>query len=118
MKIEELESIKSWEQFKEKASAGNELIIFKYSPICGTSLYAENVFNSWAEKLKMENKIKISMINVIDQKQLSNHIAKELSVIHQSPQIIWLNNNLLLKFTASHLEINEDEMNKNLTNIK
>ena len=115
MKIEDLIKEKDWKEFKDKASLGNQLIIFKFSPLCGTSLYAEKVFEKWASGLKESVKIKLSKINVVSARQLSRQIATEVNVIHESPQLIWLNTDLSVKWNASHHEINKEKLDKNLS---
>jgi len=114
MEIIKLKNKNDWEEFKSKAAEGNELIIFKFSPVCGVSYYAENIFNDWADKLQDSNKVRLLKVNVISARKLSQQIAEELNVTHESPQIIWLNMDLSVKWNASHYEIKEEEMNINL----
>ena len=116
MKIDKLKDINDWEEFKKEASSGNELIIFKYSPICGVSLYVENIFKNWADELQESSRLRLSKVNVTTARKLSLQIARELNVTHESPQMIWLRTDLSVKWNASHYEIKEAEMDKNLTN--
>jgi len=116
MKINKLKNIDDWEEFKSKAAEGNELIIFKFSPVCGVSLYADNIFQKWADELEDSNKLRLFKVNVITSRQLSRQIAAEVNVNHESPQVIWLRTDLSVKWNASHYEIKEAEMDKNLTN--
>jgi bacillithiol system protein YtxJ len=118
MKIDNLKNINDWQEFKKEASAGNELIIFKFSPVCGISLYVENIFQDWADELQESSRLKLSKLNVISARKLSRHIAGELNVSHESPQVLWLKADLSVKWNASHYEINEMGMNKNLTDSK
>ena len=83
MKIIKLKNIDDWEEFKREASAGNELIIFKYSPVCGVSYYAENIFKDWVDELNDSSRLKISKVNVITTKKLSRQIGAELNVVHE-----------------------------------
>ncbi len=115
MKIDKLKDINDWEEFKREATAGNELIIFKYSPICGVSLYMNPIFQKWADELQESNKLRLSKVNVVTARQLSRQIAAELNVNHESPQVIWLRTDLSVKWNASHYEIKEAELKKNLT---
>ncbi len=115
MKIIKLKNINDWEEFKSKAAEGNELIIFKFSPLCGVSFHAENIFKNWADELQDSNRIRLSKINVITSHQLSRQIAAGLNVNHESPQMIWLRTDLSVKWNASHYEIKEAELKKNLT---
>ena len=115
MKINELKDINDWEEFKTKASRGKELIIFKFSPVCGVSFYAEKIFQKWADELHESSRVILSKVNVITARQLSRQIARELDVNHESPQVIWLRKDLSVKWNASHYEIKEAEMDKILT---
>ena len=47
-------------------------------------------------------------------RSLSRRIAKDLKIAHESPQIIWLDKEMKVKFHASHYDINEEELNKHL----
>jgi bacillithiol system protein YtxJ len=80
MKIDKLKDINDWEEFKKEASAGNELIIFKYSPFCGVSLFVESSFQKWADDLQESNRLRLSKVNVVTARQLSRQIAAELNV--------------------------------------
>ena len=115
MKIDKLKDTSDWEEFKKEAAAGNELIIFKFSPVCGVSFYAENIFRDWADELQESIRLRLSKVNVISSRKLSQQIAVELNVSHESPQVIWLRTDLSVKWNASHYEINKAEMDKNLT---
>ncbi len=115
MKIDKLKDTNDWEEFKKEATAGNELIIFKFSLVCGLSLYIENIFQKWADELQESNRLRLSKVNVITARQLSRQIAAELNVNHESPQVIWLRTDLSVKWNASHYEIKESELKKNLT---
>ena len=115
MKINKLKNINDWEEFKKETLAGNELVIFKFSSVCGVSFYAENIFRDWADELQESIRLRLSKVNVISARKLSQQIAVELNVSHESPQVIWLRADLTVKWNASHYEINQAEMNKNLT---
>jgi bacillithiol system protein YtxJ len=115
MKINKLKNINDWEEFKKETLAGNELVIFKFSPVCGVSFYAENIFRDWANGLQDSSRLSLSKVNVISARKLSQQIAAELRVNHESPQVIWLGADLSVKWNASHYEINKAEMDKNLT---
>ena len=53
-------------------------------------------------------------MNVIFSKSLSRRIPKDLEVVHESPQVIWLDREMKVKFHASRYDINEEELNKHL----
>ena len=115
MEINKLKNVNDWEEFKKETSADNELIIFKFSPVCGVSFYVENIFRDWADELQESSRLRLSKVNVISARKLSQQIAGELNVSHESPQVIWLRADLTVKWNASHYEINKAKMDKNLT---
>ena len=115
MKIEELKTRNDWEEFKSKASEESELIIFKFSPVCGVSFYVENIFQKWADELQESSKLRLSKVNVISARNLSRQIASELNVNHESPQVIWLKTDLSVKWKASHYEIKKVELDGNIS---
>ncbi|HOQ32063.1 MAG TPA: bacillithiol system redox-active protein YtxJ [Candidatus Hydrogenedens sp.] len=87
------------------------LIFFKHSNRCPISWNAKKETDAFLEK-HTEYKNNTYLINVIDSRPLSNHLADTLKVEHQSPQIIILQNGSVVKH-ISHLTITE----KNLENI-
>jgi len=106
----EIKSIKEWEDLKCNSTEKNELIIFKYSPICGISSSVEDDFNSWFQNIDEKIKIKCAKVDVISSKFLSQAIAKELKIEHQSPQLIWLDMEAKVKWFASHYDINKSQL--------
>ncbi|GBD87716.1 hypothetical protein BMS3Abin03_01650 [bacterium BMS3Abin03] len=109
MKIKKIRSLDDWEKFKKLTAEGNELIIFKYSPFCPTSHYVEHEFDEWCRNIN-GNKVKVAKINVISARSVSNNIARELNVAHESPQLIWLDENGNVKWHASHYKIDEKDL--------
>ncbi len=75
---------------------------------------ADNSLDDWSKAHRDNNHIKILKVDVIFSKSLSKRIAKDLKIVHESPQIIWLDKELKVKFHASHYDINEEELNKHL----
>ncbi len=105
MKITEIEKIEEWESLKNKTTGSSEIIIFKYSPVCGISDSVEYDFSEWFSSLSENTPVRCVKINVIDSRPLSQHIAGELQVKHQSPQLIWLAKDGSVKWHASHYDI-------------
>jgi len=115
MEFIEIKNISEWEKLKNDSTENSELIIFKYSPICGISSSVEKDFNSWFLNLNDKVKIKCAKIDVISARPLSQHIAKELAVEHQSPQLIWLNKESKVKWSASHYDIDKSQLSAQLS---
>ena len=99
--------MKSWKSVKEiedfytllENSASKPQIIFKDSTTCGISAHAkyrlENGFNH------LDGKADLNYLDLLSHRSISNLIAKELKVTHQSPQIIILKDKKVV-YTSSH----------------
>ncbi len=115
MKIRKLKDKKEWNELINNSSNDHEIIIYKHSPICPLSHSANLILKAWLKsQVKKKDELKIFKINVILSRTLSGTIEKDLNIIHQSPQIIWLDKNMKVKYHASHYDITEDELNKQL----
>ncbi len=116
MEIVEIKKIDEWENLKNEADGTSEIMIFKFSPICSISSSVEEDFNIWISGLSENTPVKCVKINVIDSRPLSKHIAGELKIQHQSPQLIWLAKDGSVKWHASHYDINPAELTEFLFN--
>ncbi len=114
MELIKLSDKKEWKELIKNSSNDYEFIIYKHSPICGLSHSIDIVLDDWCNMHSDNSHIKILKVDVVFSKSLSRRIAKDLKVVHESPQIIWLDNELKVKFHASHYDINEEELNKHL----
>ena len=114
MEVINLSDKKVWKELIKNSPNDYELIIYKYSPICGLSNLADNILDDWRNVHSDNKQIKILKVDVVFSKSLSRRIAKDLKVVHESPQIIWLDREMKVKFHASHYDINEEELNKHL----
>lgn len=114
MEIINLSDKKKWKELIKNSSNNYELIIYKHSPICGLSHTIDIILEDWCKTQSDNNSIKMLKVNVIDSKSVSRRIAKDLKIVHESPQLIWLDKEMKVKFHASHYDIDEEELNKHL----
>ena len=114
MEIKNLSDKKEWKELIKNSSNDYEIIIYKHSPICPISHVTEAVINDWCNLHSDYNHIRILKVDVVFSKSLSRRIAKDLKIVHESPQIIWLDSELKVKFQGSHYDITEEELNKHL----
>ena len=114
MELNKLSDKKEWKELIKNSSNDFDLIIYKHSPICGLSHSVDIILDDWCKEHSDNNDIKILKVDVIFSKSLSRRIAKDLKIVHESPQIIWLDSELKVKFHASHYDITEEELNKHL----
>jgi len=111
--------MKDWKDVRTEAdfhkiveeSAIKPQIIFKDSITCGISAHAK-------ERLKdgyslIEGKADFNYLDLLSYRPISNLIAKELMVTHQSPQIIVLKDKKVV-YTSSHHAISAAGIDKYL----
>lgn len=92
--VEQIHEIK---QESEKQLIG----IFKHSIRCGISSRVLKRFN---RSLPNQPNIKMYYLDLIACREVSNKIAKEFKVVHQSPQLLIIKNGIAIK-DASHNDI-------------
>ena len=114
MEIKKLSDKKEWKELFNISSNDYEIIIYKHSPICPISHVTEEVITDWGNMHSDNNHIKILKVDVVSSKSRSRKIAKDLGIVHESPQIIWLDKERKVKLHDSHYDINEEELNKHL----
>ncbi len=114
-KLKEIHTLEEWKEIKSDY-ATEEIVVFKYSPLCPISASVERDFDNWFSKLPEEQKLSCVKINVVDSRPLSRALAESFKVNHQSPQVIWLTNNLEVKWHASHYDISSRSLSANLKN--
>lgn len=88
---------KKWHELNK---SGEEFLVFKHSNSCPISAAAWEVVN------KLAKKHDVYMLVVQDDKVLSDKIAQDINLKHESPQLIRISAGKVLKH-ASHYDINE-----------
>jgi bacillithiol system protein YtxJ len=98
------ERLTSVDQLKEVIAGSSEkpVLLFKHSTRCSISSMALNGFQKSWEGTSEE--IDIFYLDLLNHRDVSNAIAEETGVIHQSPQVIVLKNNEVV-YTATHSSI-------------
>ncbi|MBU1096561.1 MAG: bacillithiol system redox-active protein YtxJ [Bacteroidetes bacterium] len=108
--------ISTTEEFLKFLTNGtsSEKIIFKHSYRCPVSLSAKRNLIIWLNSIFEKDKPLTIIIDVINDKMLSEYISKKYKIVHQSPQIIWLNEKNLVKWHESHYQITEEKLSNQL----
>ena len=75
--------------------------IFKHSTRCGTSALALNRLHDAAKK------IDIYIIDVINNRDISNAVGQKLDVTHQSPQLLVISGGIC-QYHVSHMQISSN----------
>lgn len=112
--LSEIYTQEDWEFIKKTNVTTREIILFKYSASCSISYFVESSFNKWFNSLPDEINLFVIKINVVKSRHLSQMIAKELNIHHESPQAIWIDKNNHVKWNASHQGISESDLNEHL----
>jgi bacillithiol system protein YtxJ len=108
----ELKEPSDWESLKEESrSSGKPIFLAKLSPICPVSHAAEKVVVEWVDGIGDKN-ILTARIDVIRSRDLSRAIAKEIEVVHQSPQTIHLSPEGAAVWDADHFNITTEALDK------
>jgi bacillithiol system protein YtxJ len=88
------------------------LFIFKHSPRCPISSVAKSKFEYWYNIKNLE--IPFQIIDVINDRVTSNQIVAKYGLAHESPQLIFIQNNEV-KWVLNHFEISEINLNEKLS---
>ena len=96
MNWEELIDIKQLEQLKEQ-SFQSPVLFFKHSTHCSISAMALNRFGrEWDNE-----QVQPFLLDLLNYRDISNQIADEFEVEHQSPQVLLIKNGECV-YSASH----------------
>ena len=110
-KYQEINSIQEWDRVFQQSS-GQKTVIFKHSTTCPVSARA------WCEVQNFirddSSDVLVAMVKVIESRPVSNQIAKDLGVEHQSPQAIVLSNKKV-QWHASHGAITQECIKEGIT---
>lgn len=99
----------SIDQFSELIQSGKKILIFKHSTRCIISKMALNQLeDTWSGP--QEN---IYFLDLLNHRDISNRIAEELKIIHQSPQAIVFQRDVVL-YHDSHANISASAIEKKL----
>ncbi len=81
--------------------------IFKHSTTCGISHSAKSRVEQ--DFVELSKEIKFYYLDLLTYRSISNAVARELGVIHQSPQLIVLKNGSVIH-TSSHYGIQPQKL--------
>jgi len=91
----------SLEQLSEiKAiSTGKKVLIFKHSTRCGIS---STVLRQFEKAYKVEEDQVLYFLDLLQHRDISNALALEFSVTHQSPQLLVIENGICTQHASHH----------------
>lgn len=98
-----LENIEQIEVLKQH-SVEFPVLLFKHSTRCSVSRTALRIFEkSW----DFNEKIETYLLDLLSYRAVSNEVAQEFDIEHQSPQVLVIKNGKCI-YTASHESINAE----------
>ncbi|MFC4304310.1 bacillithiol system redox-active protein YtxJ [Cohnella boryungensis] len=103
----EITSIEEWNEVLSKSSERGQVIL-KHSTTCPVSANALQEYEQYLKDTPNE-KLDYVMIKVIESRPVSNQIAEDLNVKHESPQIIYVKDRAKY-WTASHWSVTKAHM--------
>ena len=109
MEWKELTEQSQLEQLKTQ-SEEQPILIFKHSTRCSISRFALKQFEN---EFDLQDKIAPYFLDLLNHRDISNEIALQFNVQHQSPQLLLLKNRVVVYHT-SHENIDANELKKYL----
>jgi bacillithiol system protein YtxJ len=88
-------------------SLHNKIAIFKHSTSCFISKTVLRNFEKEIESL--DQKVELYYLDLLAHRSISNKIANDLGITHQSPQLIVIENGKAIS-NASHQDISADQI--------
>ncbi len=107
MNWKEITTIEEWNGVLHKSSERGQVLL-KHSTTCPVSANALQEYEQYLEDKPNEN-LDYVLIKVIESRPVSNRIADDLMVKHESPQIIYVKDGAKY-WTASHWSVTKAHM--------
>jgi bacillithiol system protein YtxJ len=114
--IETLNNIQDWTTLwdAQKTEHAGALLVFKRSPVCPTSHFVESQFTRFVAQLPQSKDLKIVSVDVIAARPVSQRIAADTGIRHESPQALLIGPGQHVIWHASHGEVDEQSLSKAL----
>jgi bacillithiol system protein YtxJ len=87
MSWREITTLEEWNELLEKSSERGQVIL-KHSTTCPVSANAFKEFENYLKQTPNAS-VDYTLVKVIESRPVSNQIAEDLNVKHESPQIIY-----------------------------
>jgi bacillithiol system protein YtxJ len=111
MKWNTLNQLTILDEIKEQSKT-QKVLIFKHSTTCSISAMAlSRLERSWSDSEM--TKLKPYYLDLLKFREISNKIAQEFEIKHESPQVLIIENGVCV-YDSSHNAISYQEIKKNL----
>jgi bacillithiol system protein YtxJ len=85
------------------------VVIFKHSTRCSVSRMALKQFENEFDLDSLDQKVLLYFLDLLEYRGISNEIAARFNVIHQSPQLLLIQNGKSV-YAVSHSDIDAEEL--------
>jgi bacillithiol system protein YtxJ len=102
MSYKEITTVEEWNNVFE-GSSERPLVVFKHSTTCPVSANAYEEFSNYLNGNPKQDADYV-LVKVIESRPVSNQIAEDTSVKHESPQILYIDKKQKV-WTASHWSV-------------
>lgn len=99
MKWNEITSIEALNELKNNSSTKAQLI-FKHSTACPVSAVVKSRFEMSGNTLDLSKYTELHLINILANRAVSNAVASEFGVTHESPQLLLIKNKTCIYHTS------------------
>ena len=109
-----------WEEIWEEIASDDAFLrlIFKASPRCPISRGAEAVFRGFVSGLDEVPDLEVRIVDVIASREVSNRIASDTGVKHESPQALLLGPGREVLWHAGHIAVSERNLSEALASAR
>lgn len=103
----EITTLEEWDNMLENSKKRGQVIL-KHSTACPVSSNALREYEDYLDG-SPNNNVDYTLVKVIESRPVSNKIAEDLNVKHESPQIIFVKDKSKY-WTASHWSVTTEHM--------
>ena len=89
------------------------VVIFKHSTRCSVSRMALKQFENEFDLASLDQKVLLYFLDLLEYRGISNEIATRFNVIHQSPQLLLIQNGKSV-YAVSHSDIDAEVLKEKL----
>ncbi|MDP3147959.1 MAG: DUF2847 family protein [Ignavibacteria bacterium] len=110
-----INTLDEYRSFFETQPGIYEFLLLKISSRCTVSFVIQKIFEQWFNGVDQSAKLKCGIVEVISAREVSNQIASDFFIKHESPQAIWLTSEKKVKWSDSHHRITVDNLQRYLS---
>ncbi|MFA6978280.1 MAG: bacillithiol system redox-active protein YtxJ [Ignavibacteriaceae bacterium] len=113
-----LKTLEEYRSFLASQTDDYEILLLKVSSHCTVSFVIQKIFEHWFNGVDKSAKLRCGIVEVISAREVSNQIAKDFGIKHESPQAIWLSKDGKVKWSESHHRITVEAFEHCLSSIQ